>query len=124
MRKLTVREAASLLNVSEKSVYRWIKQGVLPAYRINDQYRINRAELLEWATAQKIHVSPEIFAEPESEAEPPPALEEALDAVRDMELVVTFDGDALREILEQCPRLGPDDRPLNLLAVMNQEAAV
>jgi PTS system nitrogen regulatory IIA component len=80
LRKLTVREAASLLNVSEKSVYRWIKQGVLPAYRINDQYRINRAELLEWATAQKIHVSPEIFAEPESEAEQPPTLEEALRA--------------------------------------------
>ena len=80
VKKLTVREAAGLLNVSEKSVYRWIKQGVLPAYRINDQYRINRAELLEWATAQKIHVSPEIFAEPESEAEAPPTLVDALHA--------------------------------------------
>jgi PTS system nitrogen regulatory IIA component len=78
VRKLTVREAAALLDVSEKSVYRWIKQGVLPAYRINDQYRINRAELLEWATAQKMHVSPEIFAEPESETEAPPTLEDAL----------------------------------------------
>jgi PTS system nitrogen regulatory IIA component len=66
VKKLTVREAAALLNASEKSVYRWIKQGLLPAYRINDQYRINRAELLEWATARKLHVSPEIFAEPEA----------------------------------------------------------
>lgn len=80
MKKLTVREAAALLNASEKSVYRWIKQGRLPAYRINDQYRINRAELLEWATAQQIHVSPEIFAEPESEGGPPPSLEDALRA--------------------------------------------
>jgi PTS system nitrogen regulatory IIA component len=80
VKKLTVREAAELLNASEKSVYRWIKQGLLPAYRINDQYRINRAELLEWATARKIHVSPEIFAEPESEAGPPPTLEDALRA--------------------------------------------
>lgn len=80
MRKLTVRDAAALLNASEKSVYRWIKQGVLPAYRINDQYRINRAELLEWATARKMHVSPEIFEEPESEDAPPPSLEEALRA--------------------------------------------
>lgn len=78
MKKLTVREAAGLLNTSEKSVYRWIKQGLLPAYRIHDQYRINRAELLEWATARKLHVSPEIFAEPESEGGAPPALEEAL----------------------------------------------
>jgi PTS system nitrogen regulatory IIA component len=79
VKKLTVREAAALLNTSEKSVYRWIKQGLLPAYRINDQYRINRAELLEWATSRKLHVSPEIFAEPASEG-PPPALEEALRA--------------------------------------------
>ena len=80
MKKLTVREAAALLNTSEKSVYRWIKQGVLPAYRINDQHRINRAELLEWATARKMHVSPEIFAEPEGEGGPPPTLEDALRA--------------------------------------------
>jgi PTS system nitrogen regulatory IIA component len=80
VRKLTVREAAELLNASEKSVYRWIKQGRLPAYRINDQYRINRAELLEWATAHKVQVSPEIFAEPESESGQVPSLEEALRA--------------------------------------------
>jgi PTS system nitrogen regulatory IIA component len=80
VRKLTVRDAAALLNVSEKSVYRWIKQGVLPAYRIDDQYRINRTELLEWATARKMHVSPEIFSEPELEGGPAPTLEEALRA--------------------------------------------
>jgi PTS system nitrogen regulatory IIA component len=78
--KLTVREAAKLLNTSEKSVYRWIKQGLLPAYRINDQYRINRAELLEWATSRKISVSPAIFEEPEGGDAPLPPLEEALRA--------------------------------------------
>jgi nitrogen PTS system EIIA component len=44
--QLGVREVAELLNVSEKTVYRWLKQGKLPAYKINDQYRIHRAELL------------------------------------------------------------------------------
>lgn len=62
--ELSVRESASLLNVSERAVYRWIKQGVLPAYLLNDQYRLNRAELLEWATARRMSVSPDIFAEP------------------------------------------------------------
>jgi PTS system nitrogen regulatory IIA component len=80
VKKLTVRDAAALLNSSEKSVYRWIKQGVLPAYRIHDQYRINRAELLEWAAARRIQVSPEIFAEPESESGTPPTLLDALRA--------------------------------------------
>jgi PTS system nitrogen regulatory IIA component len=78
--KLTVKDAARLLNVSEKSVYRWIKEGVIPAYQINEQYRFNRAELLEWATSRKINVSPEIFAEPEGGDTPPPSLSEALRA--------------------------------------------
>jgi PTS system nitrogen regulatory IIA component len=78
--KLAVRDAAQLLNVTEKTIYRWIKQGVIPAYQINDQYRFNRAELLEWATSRKIQVSPEIFAEPEGGEAPPPSLSEALRA--------------------------------------------
>jgi PTS system nitrogen regulatory IIA component len=78
--KLTVRDAAQLLNVSEKSIYRWIKQGAIPAYQINDQYRFNRAELLEWATSKRISVSPDIFAEPEGGERPPPTLSDALKA--------------------------------------------
>jgi PTS system nitrogen regulatory IIA component len=78
--KLTVRDAAQMLSVSEKSIYRWIKQGVIPAYQINDQYRFNRAELLEWATSRKMGVSPEIFSEPEGGDAPPPNLSAALEA--------------------------------------------
>lgn len=61
---LNVRDSARLLKVSEKTIYRWVQQGKLPAYRVNEQYRFNRAELLEWATSQRINVSPEIFVEP------------------------------------------------------------
>lgn len=76
--KLTVKDAAHLLNVSEKSIYRWIKLGVIPAYQINEQYRFNRAELLEWATSRKIQVSPEIFRETEGLESSIPPLSEAL----------------------------------------------
>lgn len=76
--KLTVRDAASLLEVSEKTIYRWIKSGALPAYRMNDQYRFNRAELLEWATSRRINVSPKIFEEPEGECARLPTVHEAL----------------------------------------------
>jgi nitrogen PTS system EIIA component len=78
--QLGVREAASLMNVSEKSIYRWIKQNKLPAFKINEQYRFNRAELLEWATSQRINVSTEIFSEPETSKVPVPGLSEALKA--------------------------------------------
>ena len=48
--QLGVRDVAGLFNVSEKTVYRWVKQRKLPVYRVNEQYRFSRAELLEWAT--------------------------------------------------------------------------
>ncbi len=50
--RLVLGRRRDLLDVSEKTIYRWIKQSKLPAYRINEQYRFNRAELLEWATAR------------------------------------------------------------------------
>jgi PTS system nitrogen regulatory IIA component len=78
--QLKVREAASLMDVSEKTIYRWIRRNNLPASRINDQYRFNRAELLEWATAHRINVSADIFGEPESGKTPIPGLADALKA--------------------------------------------
>lgn len=75
---LSVRDAAGLLNVSEKTIYRWIKQQVVPAYRVQDQYRFNRAELLEWATSRRLNVSSEIFLEPEAEGQPVPSLLDAM----------------------------------------------
>jgi PTS system nitrogen regulatory IIA component len=75
-----VRDVAGLLEVSEKTVYRWIDDGKLPGYRISGQYRFNRAELLAWATASKLQVSSGLLLEPESEEEALPSLEEAVQA--------------------------------------------
>jgi len=74
--KLTVAEAASLLGVSGDEVYDWIEGNSLPAQRIRGQYRINRSELLEWATERRIDISPAAF-ENEKAA---PKLAEALRA--------------------------------------------
>jgi len=76
--QLSVKEAATILSVSEKTIYRWIKQQVIPAYQINEQFRFNRSELLEWATSRRIKVHPDIFKETESSATPLPSLCEAL----------------------------------------------
>jgi PTS system nitrogen regulatory IIA component len=62
---LRVKDAAVLLHVSEKTVYRWIAQAKLPVHRVNEQYRFNRAELLEWATSNRIPLSPAMLEEPE-----------------------------------------------------------
>ncbi len=78
--QLTVRDVSRLFAVSEKTVYRWITQGKLPAYRVNEQFRFHRAELLEWASANRINVSAELFTEPETSGSALPGLEAALRA--------------------------------------------
>jgi PTS system nitrogen regulatory IIA component len=77
--QLTVREVAGFLNVSEKTIYRWLQKSQIPAYRLNDQYRFNRSEILEWATARKMEVSPLIFSEPEDSAAIMPSLAQTLE---------------------------------------------
>jgi PTS system nitrogen regulatory IIA component len=60
--KLTVRQAAQLLSVSETQIYRWVEDGQIPCYTVRHQPLFSRAELLEWATAKRLPVSVELFA--------------------------------------------------------------
>ena len=75
--QLSVQDAAKALNVSTKTIYRWVKLQIIPVYQINEQFRFNRAELLEWATSRRIPISPDIFLERETVA-PLPSLLDAL----------------------------------------------
>ncbi len=76
--ELKVRDVARLLDVSEQTVYRWVKSGSLPAHRIHDQYLFNRVELQEWAASQKHPVSLELFA-PNGSTDEIPSLAAALE---------------------------------------------
>lgn len=78
--QLSVRDAARILNVSGKTIYRWIQQGRLPAYKINEQIRFNKTELLEWAMARKINVPVGIFDGDADLEAPMPTLHDALRA--------------------------------------------
>jgi PTS system nitrogen regulatory IIA component len=92
---LTVKDAARLLNSSENTIYRWLRDGTLPSYRVNEKYRLNRVELLEWATARGMKVSPDIFHE---EEEPVP--EKLLaDAVRRGGVIYDLPGTDKRTVL-------------------------
>lgn len=79
MMNLSVKDAARLLSVSEKTIYRWIGREVIPSYRIHGSYRFNRAELIEWATSRRIGVNPVALNEPADE-HPLPTLGESLAA--------------------------------------------
>lgn len=71
---LTLREVADLLQVTEATVYRWAREGVLPSYRVQDQFRFNRVELQEWAASHDHRVAPQLAA-----GETPPSLHAALE---------------------------------------------
>ena len=43
-------EVAAQLNQPESTVLRWIKKEKLPATLVKGSFRINRVDLLEWAT--------------------------------------------------------------------------
>jgi PTS system nitrogen regulatory IIA component len=60
-------------------VSRWIKQRGLPARQIGGLYRVNRAELLEWATANNVRVSRDLFDNLEQDSEATPSVTEALE---------------------------------------------
>ncbi len=121
--QLGVREVAKLFNVAEKTIYRWLQQGKIPAYRVNDQYRFNRTELLEWATAQKIQVSPAIFSEQEDSEVPLPTLEDAIKAGGINYRVSGADKSAvLRSVVDLMP-LGQDvDRQFLLQVILARES--
>jgi PTS system nitrogen regulatory IIA component len=121
--QLGVHDVARILNVSEKSIYRWIQQGQLPAYKVNDQYRFNRAELLEWANAQKINVSAEIFKEPDATAEETPDLADAIEAGGIFYGVAGHDKESVLRSVVAVMKLPPEmDRDFLLQVLLAREA--
>jgi PTS system nitrogen regulatory IIA component len=72
-------EVATELNEQESTVLRWVKKEKLPATLVNGTYRINRVDLLEWATEHGVKVPPELFAAAQADVHLP-SLSEALEA--------------------------------------------
>lgn len=122
--QLTVREVSRFFNVSESTVSRWIGQRGLPAQHVGGRYRFNRAELLEWATANKIRVAVEMFDDLEADDGPPPTLSQALEAGG---IVPHLPGDtrdsALRALIAELPLPEGVDREFLLRLFMAREAA-
>jgi excisionase family DNA binding protein len=52
---LTIKEAAALLKLAEKTVYTMAQAGEIPAFKIRGQWRITRAEFDRWLAAQSRH---------------------------------------------------------------------
>jgi len=114
---VNVKETAKLLSVSEKTVYRWIKRNLVPTYKVHGSYRFKRAELLDWATSKRRHVTEEPFEISGREKEPLPKLVDALNAGG---IVYRVAGDSRDAVIEDAVghlRL-PDEVDLEMLKKM------
>lgn len=122
--QLTVRDVSNLLKTTEATVMKWIKQRALPAQHVNGQYRFNRAELLEWATANKIKVSADLFNSLDTDADPVPSLAEALQAGGIVYRLPGANKDqAMRALIEVLPLPEGSDRELLLHLFLAREAS-
>jgi PTS system nitrogen regulatory IIA component len=122
--ELTVREVCKFLNVPESTVTRWIKQRGLPSQYVGGQHRFNRVDLLEWATANKVQVSVEVFDHLTTEDEPAPSLTSAIeDGGIHYGLQAGNKEDALRSLVEVLPVPDDVDRELLLRLFLAREAA-
>jgi nitrogen PTS system EIIA component len=119
--QLTARDAARLLGVPETTLERWLRTGELAATRVNEQYRFNKIDLLEFATARNLEISPELLAEVEQPALP--SLAEALRAGGVHHGVSGADkATILRDVVDRLPLPGPADRDLLHRVLLAREA--
>jgi nitrogen PTS system EIIA component len=51
---LKIKDVADLLNVSESTIRRWISDGKIPTYRINQHYFFSRTEIENWVISHKL----------------------------------------------------------------------
>ena len=49
---LTIREVADYLKVTERTLYRLVQDGTLPAFKVGNSWRFRREDLERWISEQ------------------------------------------------------------------------
>ncbi len=130
---LKIKDVASLLNVHETTIRRWLGDGKIPGYKINHQYRFSRSEIENWMIQSKIKPLEEGFSSfGEKQIYPP--LSDSLEhvskggtqnfslyrAIHQGEVLTQFPGNTKEEIIRSAtraiaPKLGVDAEVLSEL---------
>jgi PTS system nitrogen regulatory IIA component len=121
--KLTVRQVAKLLSVTESEVYRWVDAGEIPCVLVRSQPLFGRAELLEWAKTRRLPVSLDLF-EGAAEDGAGARLADALERGGVHHDLPGADRAAvLRQIVQRLPLPEEEDRQLLLQILQARESA-
>lgn len=51
---MTVREMAEYLKIAEKTAYRFVSEGKLPAFKVGGAWRFRKAEVDRWIKEQEL----------------------------------------------------------------------
>ncbi len=120
--KLNVSDVAALLAVTEETVYDWIRGGMIPFTWVNEQHRLNRTDVLEWAVASGHRLSMDVLRRTAGD----PAASELAPALQ-CGGVHRLDGSAqrselLRALVMDCRDLEEGDRTVLLDLLLASEA--
>ena len=58
---LKIQDIAELLEVSENTIYKEIKESKIPVHKIGHQYRFNKEEINDWILKNRLNVSSKII---------------------------------------------------------------
>jgi len=121
--QLSLRDAARLLQVAERTVVGWVEQGRLKAERVQDQYRFHRDELLEWATEQRLALEPDLMPRANGDS---PALATLADALAAGGVFADVPGadraSSLRAVVERLPLPSAADREFLVAVLLSRES--
>ena len=52
-RLLTIDEVANFLNINPMTIYSWVREGKIPAFKIGKVWRFQKSEIDKWLKKQK-----------------------------------------------------------------------
>ncbi len=55
---LTIREVADYLKITERTLYRLVQEGKLPAFKVGNSWRFRREDLERWISEQSRGTEP------------------------------------------------------------------
>src|SRR6266849_10647293 len=121
--QLTVREAASYLQVDEATVRRWIARRALPVHRADERLYLNAIEVWEWARENGVPVSRALLEQAQRRPEQVPPLSALLSSGGIHHDVGGEDkASVLHEIVQRLPLPAEVDREFLVTTLEAREA--
>lgn len=112
---LKLKDVADMLKVSEKTVYRWVNDNLIPYYRINRQYRFNREEIKSWLLTSRIVPGGQVAADISAEQQV-----DIMSCVGRGGIFYRVSGDDVETVLRSAVAILPVPRELERETVIHQ----